>query len=100
MLTDDDLVPSPEKRRKVCFAICTLLLHTISMFSMLGESNTDLPNDRWSPQRSRVPRGCWEPGRRGESANRKTLTEADDRIDALYKSPADAGFPTLDAVRR
>ena len=38
MLTDDDLVPSPEKRRKVCFAICTLLLHTISMFSMLGES--------------------------------------------------------------
>ena len=38
LLTDDDLVPSPEKRRKVCFAICTLLLHTISMFSMLGES--------------------------------------------------------------
>ena len=43
---------------------------------------------------------CWEPGRRGESANRKSLTEADDRIDALYKSPADAGIPTLDAVRR
>ena len=38
MLTDDDLELSPEKRRKVCFAICTLLLHTISMFSMLGES--------------------------------------------------------------
>ena len=42
----------------------------------------------------------WEPGRRGESANRKTLTEADDRINALYKSPADAGIPTLNAVRR
>ena len=38
MLTDDDLELSPEKRRKVCFAVCTLLLHTISMFSMLGES--------------------------------------------------------------
>ena len=62
--------------------------------------NTDSPNDRWSPQRSRVSCGCWEPGRRGESANRKTLTEADDRIEALYKSPADAGIPTLDAVRR
>ena len=65
-----------------------------------SSTNTDSPNDRWSPQRSRVSRGCWEPGRRGESANRKTLTEADDRIDALYKSPADAGIPTLDAVRR
>ena len=38
LLTDADLETSPEKRRKVCFAICTLLLHTISMFSMLGES--------------------------------------------------------------
>ena len=65
-----------------------------------SSTNTDSPNDRWSPQRSRVSRSCWEPGRRGESANRKTLTEADDRIDALYKSPADAGIPTLDAVRR
>ena len=65
-----------------------------------SSTNTDSPNDRWSPQRSRVYRGCWEPGRRGESANRKSLTEADDRIDALYKSPADAGIPTLDAVRR
>ena len=42
----------------------------------------------------------WEPGRRGESANRKTLTEADDRLEALYKSPAGAGIPILDAVRR
>ena len=38
LLTDADLETSPEKRRKVCFAVCTLLLHTISMFSMLGES--------------------------------------------------------------
>ena len=38
LLTDADLESSPEKRRKVCFAVCTLLLHTISMFSMLGES--------------------------------------------------------------
>ena len=38
LLTDADLELSPEKRRKVCFAICTLLLHTNSMFSMLGES--------------------------------------------------------------
>ena len=65
-----------------------------------SSTNTDSPNDRWSPQRSRVSRRCWEPGRRGESANRKTLTEADDRVEALYKSPADAGIPTLDAVRR
>ena len=38
MLTDDDLELSPEKRRRVCFAICTLMLHTTSMFSMMGES--------------------------------------------------------------
>ena len=63
--------------------------------------NTDSPNDRWSPQRSRVSRGCWgSQGGRGESANRKSLNVADDRIEALYKSPADAGIPTLDAVRR
>ena len=43
LLTDADLETSPEKCRKVCFAVCTLLLHTISMFSMLGESRESLP---------------------------------------------------------
>ena len=37
-LNDNDLKPSPAKRRKMCFAVCTLMLHTTSMFSMMGES--------------------------------------------------------------